>query len=44
MFVAGIREAGVGDLSVRLRSCEDLRAKPLAELIDLMSAGVSSRD
>jgi len=44
MYMAGIRETEAGDLSVRMRSGEGLRAKPLAEIIDLMSAGVSSGD
>jgi len=44
MLVAGDREAADGALSVRLRSGEDLKAKPLSEVIDLMKAAVASDD
>jgi threonyl-tRNA synthetase len=38
MLVAGDREAEAGEASVRLRSGEDLKARPIAEVIERMLA------
>jgi len=44
MFVAGDKEAEAGAVAVRLRSGEDLKAKPLAEVIVLMKKAVEDGD
>jgi threonyl-tRNA synthetase len=44
MFVAGDKEAEAGAVAVRLRSGEDLKAKPLAEVIALMKKAVEDGD
>jgi threonyl-tRNA synthetase len=43
MLVAGDREAEAGEASVRLRSGEDLKSRPIAELIERMRQEVSQR-
>lgn len=43
MLVVGDREAEVGAAAVRLRSGEDLGARPIAEIIERMRAQVESR-
>jgi threonyl-tRNA synthetase len=44
MLVAGDKEAEAGAVAVRLRSGEDLKAKPLAEVIAMMKKAVESGD
>jgi len=44
MLVAGDKEAEAGAVAVRLRSGEDLKAKPLAEVIAMMKEAVESGD
>jgi len=41
MLVAGDKEAEAGAVAVRLRSGEDLKAKPLAEVMSLMNEAVA---
>ena len=43
MLVVGDREAEAGAVAVRLRSGEDLKARPLAEVIERMRAEVEER-
>jgi len=43
MLVAGDREAEAGAVAVRLRSGEDLKARPLTEVIERMRAEVEER-
>ena len=43
MLVVGDREAGDGSVSVRLRSGENLGAKPLAEVIDTIQQAAAAR-
>jgi threonyl-tRNA synthetase len=43
MLVAGDREAEAGEASVRLRSGEDLKSRPLDEIIDRMRQEVEQR-
>ncbi|MHB1415635.1 MAG: threonine--tRNA ligase [Chloroflexota bacterium] len=43
MLVVGDREAGDGTVSVRLRSGENLGAKPLAEVIDTIQQATAAR-
>ncbi len=42
MLVAGDKEAEAGAVAVRLRSGEDLKAKPLSEVIGLMKEAIES--
>jgi threonyl-tRNA synthetase len=42
MLVAGDREAEAGAVAVRLRSGQDLKAKPLDEVIELIRTAVAS--
>ena len=44
MLVAGDKEAEAGAVAVRLRSGEDLKARPLAEVIAMMKKAVESGD
>lgn len=44
MLVAGDKEAEAGAVAVRLRSGEDLKAKPLAEVIEMMKKAVENGD
>jgi threonyl-tRNA synthetase len=44
MLVCGDKEVEAGAVAVRLRSGEDMKAKPLAEVIALMKAAVESGD
>jgi threonyl-tRNA synthetase len=44
MFVAGDKEAEAGAVAVRLRSGEDLKAKPVAEVIEIMNKAVEAGD
>ncbi|MBI4316317.1 MAG: threonine--tRNA ligase [Chloroflexi bacterium] len=44
MLVAGDKEAEAGAVAVRLRSGEDLKAKPVAEVIEMMKSAVVSGD
>ncbi len=43
MLVAGDREAEAGEAAVRLRSGEDLKSRPLAEIIERMQREVETR-
>ena len=44
MLVCGDKEAEAGAVAVRLRSGEDLKAKPLAEVIELINQAVENGD
>jgi threonyl-tRNA synthetase len=44
MLVAGDKEAEAGAVAVRLRSGEDLKAKPLAEVVEMMKKAVENGD
>ena len=44
MLVAGDKEAEAGAVAVRLRSGEDLKAKPLAEVMALMNEAAAKGD
>jgi len=44
MLVAGDKEAEAGAVAVRLRSGEDLKAKPLAEVIEMIKKAVENGD
>nr|MBI2904102.1 threonine--tRNA ligase [Chloroflexota bacterium] len=44
MLVAGDKEAEAGAVAVRLRSGEDLKAKPVAEVIEMMKSAVVNGD
>ncbi len=44
MLVAGDKEEATGAVAVRLRSGEDLKAKPLAEVLELLKSAESSED
>ncbi|MBM4423157.1 MAG: threonine--tRNA ligase [Chloroflexi bacterium] len=44
MLVCGDKEAEAGAVAVRLRSGEDLKAKPLAEVMSMMSTAVERGD
>lgn len=44
MLVAGDKEAEAGAVAVRLRSGEDLKAKPLAEVMSLMNEAAAKGD
>ncbi len=44
MLVAGDKEEAAGAVAVRLRSGEDLKAKPLAEVLELLKSAQSSED
>lgn len=42
MLVAGDKEAAAGAVAIRLRSGDDLKAKPLAEVLEIMRKAVES--
>ncbi len=44
MLVAGDKEAEAGAVAVRLRSGEDLKAKPVAEVVEMMKTAVVNGD
>jgi threonyl-tRNA synthetase len=43
MLVAGDREAEAGEAAVRLRSGEDLKGRPVGEIIERMQREVNER-
>jgi threonyl-tRNA synthetase len=43
MLVVGDKEAEAGAAAIRLRSGEDLKAKPLAEFIAMARAAIDSK-